>query len=132
MSIRTEIYPQESQGLLRYLQLIKNMHGQGRDAVQYDHLFRLTKEQHPSIQWGEYLAELADEIGATADRELPTVARRVDTGHCYRFNSPFGCKLSNCKYTHRCRSCGRGDHGATQCRAIQQRPNQSLAYNHTV
>ena len=117
MSVRLQHFPNENQGLLRHLQVVKNMHNQRRNAIEYDHQFRITKEQHPSIQWGEYLPELADKITAKAERErlTPRSQTKGKMALCLKFNSIQGCHFPNCIYTHKCRRCGRTGHGNSQC-----------------
>lgn len=61
-SIRVEAHPHETQGMIRHMQLVRQLQRQGKDGVEYDLLFRECKVNHPSIQWGEYLAELTEEL----------------------------------------------------------------------
>ena len=130
MSVRLEFYPDEAQGLLRHMQIVKNIHGSGKDGVEYDFQFRRLKGQHKDIRWGEYLAELAVEM---KDRRLPApkrVERPRATGRfgfqpasrlgqqkgvCFKFNSPEGCKYLSCRFSHKCRKCS-GDHPGCRCK----------------
>lgn len=139
ISLRIQSAPDETQGLLRHMQLIKNMYSQGKNGVEYDYQFRQAKAQHPTIQWGEYLPELSDEISAKEQKRtrpawetsrLPIGQRRRTPWsgqpnswsqqqnkpkHCYKFNSKEGCKNSNCQYPHRCRKCLRMGHPIMNC-----------------
>jgi hypothetical protein len=131
MSVRLEFFPTESQGLLRHLQIVKKMHGNGKDGVEYDYQFRRMQSQHRDIRWGEYLSELAVEVsqagqsgGAEKERPRPPIPSRplplADRGrsvmHCFKFNDQVGCGYgSRCRFAHKCKKCASSDHPAFRC-----------------
>ena len=40
-------------------------------------------------------------------------------GFCFRFNRSIGCQIPNCKFTHKCISCNKDDHGEATCKLKQ-------------
>lgn len=125
MSINLEFRPQENQGMLRHLQIVKNMHSNGKDGVEYDYQFRRLKSLHKDIVWGEFMAELAGQI-----KELRAPAKPQETAKthtkwpagsksrvaCNRFNSLAGCRYGpKCTFAHHCRKCYSRDHPVHRC-----------------
>lgn len=121
MSVTLEFFPSYAQGMLRHFQVVKRMHAAGKDGVDYDFQFRRLKCQIKSIQWGEYLPELAGEV-----REAKTVkkTRGGAPSHlgkdkqqpCFKFNSSSGCRFGlNCRFKHLCTKCSSSDHPSYRC-----------------
>lgn len=136
MSIRIQGRPDETQGLLRHMQIVQQLQTQGKDAIGYDRQFRLLKVQHPNIQWGEYFAEIVDslplttqmypvgqpgKIGYRKSRPFSTPFRYSDNNKsaCYAFNSQRGCRFTSCRYTHKCSSCGKIGHSVIDCKSFK-------------
>ena len=59
-SIRLEIFPNELQGMLRHEEIVQDLISRGKDGILYDAHFRRRKEQHPHIEFGEYLADIVE------------------------------------------------------------------------
>ena len=122
MSIRLESHPAEAQGLLRHLQIVKRLHGNGKDGVEYDEQFRIMKGRHRDIRWGEYLNEIADEVKEMSSGSKEKPKAPYDSGGkppplCGSFNSQRGCRYGlRCKFPHRCRKCLGGNHPDFLCR----------------
>ena len=141
MSIRLEYAPQELQGMLRHCEIVQDLHGQGRDGILYDARFRRKKEQYPFISWGEYLADIVDGIPRRKSTSKPQSLQwsmAPQPPHlqwstrppsqplqwpaprpmvCFKYNSTAGCNIRTCKFTHKCRKCGRAGHPAFKCYA---------------
>lgn len=122
MSIRMEFYPTESQGLLRHLQIIKNLWGNNKNGIEYDTQFRRTKAHHPDIEWGEYLHELIVELPpkeSFQEKAKPPSfrPRKFPERWCFKFNSLAGCPNSKCKYSHKCSKCFQYTHPAHKCKS---------------
>lgn len=134
-SIRLEFHPEEAQGLLRHLQIVRGMQEAGKDGLEYDYQFRRVRAQHSDVQWGEYLAELAYDIkpakrffpSSRLQRNKPTrplagaISRpaavpRNAPGLCHHFNSPRGCLFPKCVFSHRCSRCNVSGHSERQCK----------------
>lgn len=137
-SIRLESHPGEAQGLLRHLQVTKNLYSQGKDAVAYDRQFRLLKANHPDVCWGEFLAELVANISPPdrqrfmgdrqrfiADRQrgfrpntrqFPKPPFGPTSTPCRYFNLEKGCNNPTCKFRHMCAVCRSPDHPRHRCR----------------
>lgn len=137
MSLRLQTAPSEVQGLLRHMEIVQDLNGQGKDAIAYDAKFRRRKEQHPSIRWGEFLAEVV--IGLPQVSRIGNGPRQQfrfrqqfntfnrpsqgggfsrstrDQRHCNRFNSLMGCQMMNCFYAHKCGKCGIFGHPLHKC-----------------
>lgn len=128
MSINLEFHPSHAQGMLRHLQVVKRMHAGGRDGVEYDFQFRRMKCRFKSIQWGEYLPELAGEVQdarmpkRSARRVAPYMppqrTQRTGAGRqlCRAFNSLRGCKFGpTCRFGHQCSKCSSAEHPVHRC-----------------
>lgn len=139
MSLRLQTAPTEIQGLLRHAEIVQDLHQMGKDAVKYDALFRRTKDQHPFIGWGEYMAEIVIKLPmrprfgqlpnyrpsgqgfsrpASFGSGFPTQRpgfNRYGFRPCTRFNSAAGCHIPNCTYQHKCLNCGKVGHSALRC-----------------
>lgn len=145
MSIRLQAYPDELQGMLRHEEIVQDLHAQNRDALAYDAQFRRLKEQHPVIQWGEYLSEVVMGLpsGPQPKSRLPLVNNRPagrfpqmpqvalqpqrpvltrpfshpEPAVCAFFNTPRGCVKppSLCGFAHKCRACGKVGHPVSRC-----------------
>lgn len=142
MSIRVDFAPGETQGLLRHCQIVKNLWTRGKDGNRYDDQFRRLKEQHADIQWGEYMAELIDELPPImrhppvtrppsmtrtnayrgGPSQVPGTYRRpfqltAAAETCFSFNSPGGCSKTQqmCRFRHRCRKCLAVGHAINKC-----------------
>lgn len=125
MSLRLEMAPSELQGMLRHAEIVQDLASQGKDAIAYDALFRRAKEQHPSIQWGEYLAQIINNLPPRRPQQTkpykPFYNNRVNLpqfgqqGICARFNSPTPCTYANCRYAHKCRICLQFGHPQQRC-----------------
>lgn len=138
-SIRVEAYPQETQGLIRHMQIVRQLNQQGKDGVEYDNQFRECRVSHPSIQWGEYLAEIIEDLpqrNFTPWQRRPAFGTQTHFQHqqavrargrgvmannynqtnpCYAFNSITGCARYPCMYKHVCMNCTSRTHGKGQC-----------------
>lgn len=143
MSLRLQTAPLEVQGMLRHAEIVQDLYSMGKDAVKYDALFRRTKDQHPSICWGEYMAEIVIKLpmrvrfgqfpqyrsamqgqvrtgqnsGFTRTGQNSGFNRNGQYGQrsCLRFNSMVGCHMPNCLYVHKCGHCGRIGHPTQRC-----------------
>lgn len=117
MSLRLKSFPHELQGMLRHAEIAQDLHQRGKDAIEYDAEFRRAKEQHPSIQWGEFLAEIV--VGLQEPQHKPAMsnikASSKAQGICRRFNTTENCKFANCKYAHKCSSCFTMGHPQYRC-----------------
>ena len=122
MSVRLEFFPAEAQGLLRHLQIVKKMHSDGKEALDYDEQFRRLKAQHKDIRWGEYLVELASDAVRRSPFKRNNDKRTRSYGlfnpkkPCSFFNSPRGClKGLQCRFPHICKRCSSKDHPEFRC-----------------
>lgn len=127
MSVRLDYYPEETQGMLRHLQVVKRMHAVGKDGVEYDYQLRRLKATTPDIEWGEYLSELASEIGELRIAKKPALTSKAPykfnrfpgSGRqriCDHYNLPKGCTLgAHCRFAHKCKKCFAYDHPAQNC-----------------
>ena len=141
MSVSLEFNPSQAQGMLRHLQIVKQMHSAGKNAVEYDYKFRRLRSNHFGVQWGEYLAELANEIPSIKSQESKASYRKPDSrpqgrprngfpafsttrvGLCFKFNAPSGCaRGKTCRYLHKCLQCYSFDHPQYRCSRQQARP----------
>jgi hypothetical protein len=140
MSLRLQHCPADLQGMLRHGEIVQNMYGQGKDGGKYDSEFRLTKAQHPHIKWGEYLAEVVDQLSVPQLRRNFSASKMEgrpetfrpphrDMGRpvafrpplpqehlsCNAYNSLAGCNHGACRFAHRCKLCGKEGHPAYRC-----------------
>ena len=122
MSVRLEFFPAEAQGLLRHLQIVKKMHSDGREALDYDEQFRRLKAQHKDIRWGEYLVELASDSVKRSpfkkinDKRTRSYGLSIPKRPCGFFNSPRGClKGLQCRFPYVCKRCSSKDHPEFRC-----------------
>ena len=121
MSIRGRYYPAELQGMLRHMELVKQVFHSGMDGASYDYLFRARKADFPSIPWGQYMPELArtqKPQSKSKSQQGPGKQTYTKTGRnqnqCNFFN--FGkCSRKACPYAHTCFACKRPDHGVMNC-----------------
>lgn len=121
-SIRAGFYPNEFQGLLRHGQIVRSIHSDGKDGVEYDVKYRRLMTVHSDLRWGEYLSQLAltaKEIkpAARKDKNRPGTSgwSASRKGVCFRYNSADGCRLDSCRFPHKCRKCGSLGHPMTRC-----------------
>ena len=77
MSVSLEFNPSQAQGMLRHLQIVKQMHSAGKNSVEYDYKFRRPCSNHFGVQWGEHLAELA--IPSIKSQESKASYRKPDS-----------------------------------------------------
>ena len=143
MSVSLEFNPSQAQGMLRHLQIVKQMHSAGKNAVEYDYKFRRLRSNHFGVQWGEYLAELANEIPSIKSQESKASYRKPDSrpqgkprngfpafsttrvGLCFKFNAPSGCaRGKTCRYLHKCLQCYSFDHPQYRCSRQQARSEE--------
>lgn len=135
-SVYLEFFPDQHQGMIRHQQVIKKMHGLGRDCIEYDRQFRLLKSRNPDIRWGEYLTELANEFAMPVPQRKPaprnvgahrnvqgpsgngrTAWLTAQSNPCFRFNSQLGCTLgAKCRFAHKCSRCLGVSHPVMRCR----------------
>jgi hypothetical protein len=117
MSLRMKAFPEEGQGLLRHLEIVEDLQRQGLDGVRYDAQFRETKAQHPSIRWGQYMADLV--IAGLTPTTAPrlSVTRRPNSRVCSFYNSVEGCLSTRCRFAHACDRCNQPGHPAHKCYA---------------
>lgn len=131
MSIRLDSYPRETQGMLRHMQIVREMYRQGQNGVVYDTKFREMKAQYPDMQWGELLPIAVPRIyegrATQKDTALPLERRgpggegesnkeRQPGGTCVFFNRGQRCPRVNCRYEHACVRCGSVNHPVVQCK----------------
>ena len=105
ISVHIRTRPNDIQGMLRHLQIVKKMCAQGKNGVEYDTQFRRLRAQQPDIQWGEYLPELAADVEMESQKayrprktfgyyknqnKFHRLPSQRCTGVCYRFNLPEG------------------------------------------
>ena len=151
MSIRLQYAPEELQGMLRHAENVQDLISQGRDGILYDAKFRRAKEQHPSIAWGEYIAQIVNGLPLLSalparppfrPRYLDYSAARPSSSQsinyskqdgslsanrrqyvkpCLKFNSTSGCLSNQCKFAHNCRYCGKVGHPVFRCWAKPSR-----------
>lgn len=119
MSIRLRYHSSELQGMLRYAEIIQDLHTQGRDFSNYDVQFRKDKQQWPEIKWGEYLHEIINKLSirpTTSRRPIERFASQPTQERvCYGYNSPKGCTSRACIYKHSCRNCLKLGHPVQSC-----------------
>ena len=58
MAIRGKSHPQEYPGILRYVEIVKNLFAQHCDGISYDRRFRMMRADNPNMPWSCYMAEL--------------------------------------------------------------------------
>ena len=140
MSLRLQTAPAEVQGMLRHMEVVQDLYSQGKDAIAYDAKYRRIKDQHPSVPWGEYLAEVVNGLPQISRmgngsrqpfRFRPQFNRPIQGGGfsrpardqrpCTRFNSQMGCHMPNCFYSHKCGKCGIFGHPIHRCVAGRRR-----------
>ena len=135
-------HPEDSQGLVLYGNLIKDLAFKGHNWANYDRKFRRLKEREPSkYPWGcTELTLYAESIntnrsssqtlgprkstyqnnqgafrprGGQPNREPTHFQGRPPIKKCFAFNKGF-CKFDPCRFAHICSKCG-GQHSATNC-----------------
>lgn len=47
--IRLQYHPEETQGMLRHLQMVKRMHSASKDGIEYDYKLRRLKSTNPDM-----------------------------------------------------------------------------------
>lgn len=127
MTIRGQVFPNEYPTMLRHLEIVKMLNGQGCDGILYDKQFRIMKADYPSLVWGYYMAELvvrkqevskgfsgANSAGFTGigntQQKHPSTCNYFQQGKCTR---------TACKFKHECSMCHNKSHGRSTCRKIK-------------
>ena len=114
MSIYVQKWPAESQALLKYMQIIRNIAARGGDFRKYDETFRRVR-QSQLMAWDSLHAELYVQVmmsgsfqprhpqpfrGSGASPKEP----RTPKGFCIKFHKGEHCP--GCRYKHTCFNCG--------------------------
>ena len=55
MTIRGKSHPQEYPGMLRYVEIVKNLFAQHCDGISYDRRFRMMRADNPNMPWSCYI-----------------------------------------------------------------------------
>lgn len=128
MTIRGSVYPHEFPSMLRHMEIVKMLHGQGNDGILYDKQFRIMKADNPTLQWGVFMAELVTrrvEVAkgfqfANTFSSYPRIDNRPQRQQatCNHFNNG-KCIRVDCKYKHACSACFKRSHGKSTCRVAK-------------
>ena len=119
MSIRGRFWPNEFQGMLRHIELVKQVFADGNDGSLYDYSFRARKADFQTLPWGQFMPELVRPASKPSakgkgpqkqgQRQKPT-----KTAKCNFYN--FGvCTRKSCPYVHSCLGCHEAGHGMSAC-----------------
>lgn len=132
MSIRLKFFPDELQGMIRHTEIVQDLCSQGKDFIAYDRQFRKDKAQWPEIKWGEYLHEIVNKLPRLNRQQPSQSSQQQGQGQrvCFRYNSPGGCRVRQCRWVHRCRSCFRLGHSSQTCFARNPPRNGQNFRNH--
>lgn len=120
MAIRGAAYPSEYLGMLRHMEIVKKLIGQGNDGIMYDKQFRIMRGNMPQLYWGQFMAELV--CRKQSWQQQP--GQKTSTGNndfksgnltCRYFNSESSCTRKSCRYRHECSICHKKSHGQHKC-----------------
>ena len=131
MTIRGKSHPQEYPGMLRYVEIVKNLFAQHCDGISYDRRFRMMRADNPNMPWSCYMAELVVRKPSQYPQDNPRPRSNTPTipppsstpgspkqsgkpYYCHFFNSG-KCTRPVCKYPHMCSVCGERTHGKKTC-----------------
>lgn len=78
MSITIKFHPTEAQGMLRHIQIVRDLYTQGQVGVVYDTKFREIISQHSDIQWGEMLSISTPRLNDSRDIRRPNAQDNKD------------------------------------------------------
>lgn len=123
-------HPHRAMELLQYMDMIQDTATRfvWENVDRYDVLFREHMQKHPNRNWGTvyqmaYNFALKDKISHNSPK--PNRPRKKLT--CRRLNKTGKCKFgNNCRFDHRCDSCGEYGHGAATCRKGKQSTDKAL------
>jgi hypothetical protein len=116
-------HPDKAQGVLKYMDIIRNSANQfGGEAWRtYDLQFRQKMARNPAKSWDTIDGELwltnmvpqsPSKISESGANYSPKVGQ-AKIGICRSFNAG-SCSWKNCKFNHKCSTCGSG-HPAAKC-----------------
>ena len=146
VSVRTHKYPGETQQLLKYMEIIRDLATRcpGPAFQYYDNQFRLFRASVP-LPWDRIHTEfwlMASTLNtnthnpqsfrpsrpATQRRSFPSNRpKRFVDNVCWNFNKPTHCQRINCPHPHICGFC-RGPHTAFNCSySSKEQASQSLS-----
>lgn len=121
MSIWGRYYPNEFQGMLRHVEIVKQTFSDHNDGALYDHRFRSMKADTPQLPWGQFMAELIRPMKPTATNKpksfgtgSKSTVERKTKAPCNYFN--YGkCSRKSCHFAHACLTCSKPGHNMSQC-----------------
>ena len=126
MSIRGRYFPHEFQGMLRHVELVKQVFSDNNDGSLYDYKFRAAKADFPQLPWGRFMPELVRGVSkysaskssaktnSANNAHKSQTAKFSNSNYCNYFN--YGkCSRTVCSFGHKCLICHKPDHGLSQC-----------------
>ena len=137
--VYTQKYPDQSQGLLQYSALIKEIYSDGGDWLFYDENFRKWREEEPALDWNDinhsilFKASLRSRSIPPPPAGGPSFKKRknqtfrpkrysgnglaLPPGTCWPFHRNGTCSGgASCRFSHKCQRC-EGIHPTAFCKS---------------
>lgn len=109
MSIYVLRHPEATQGLLKYMSVIRRLAARNANWVYYDSQFRLRKAVNPTSSWAVVDTELWL-LSTSGNNQVFS-----DSRPCYDYNFKGLCQKQYCSYQHKCLKCTL-NHPVCKCR----------------
>ena len=123
MAIYTKAHPNKAHEMVQYMHTIHHAASKYSwdNVAYYDVVFRQMMAKNPNRNWGKIYTQmwniaLCDPLRNTASLNGGWSGNnnKKNKGICWRFNKGI-CNYPQCRYPHRCSSCGGTNHGAHVC-----------------
>ena len=124
MALYSEAHPAKATEMIQYVHTIQHASSKyvWENVAYYDRVFRQMMHKNPNRNWGKIYTQmwniaLTDPISMAprgGKQSSSGGTRKDNKGNCWRFNKGT-CTYPNCRFAHRCNSCGSTSHGAHAC-----------------